>query len=121
MNVKLDENLPVSAASILTAAGHDVDTVEDERLTGEDDATVSRAATAVGRLILTLDRGFGDVQRYPPGTDAGIVVLRLDDQSAVSIRRTLVGFVTDVDLESLRGCVAVFRDGILRVRRPADH
>jgi hypothetical protein len=29
---KLDENLPVSAASVLAAAGHDVDTVPGEHL-----------------------------------------------------------------------------------------
>ena len=119
MRVKLDENLPVSAASIFAAGGHDVDTVEDEGLAGSDDPTVSRAATDEGRLVVTLDRGFGDTQRYPPGTHAGILVLRVDDQSAASVRRTLVTLVAATDLDALVGCVAVFRDGNLRVRRPA--
>lgn len=35
--VKLDENLPVSAASVLAAAGHDVDTVPGEQLAGRPD------------------------------------------------------------------------------------
>jgi predicted nuclease of predicted toxin-antitoxin system len=66
MKIKLDENLPRRAGSILTAAGHDVDSVDEEGLAGADDPTVSQAATADGRLIITMDRGFGDIQRYPP-------------------------------------------------------
>ncbi len=81
MRVKLDENLPVSAASIFAAAGHDVDTVGDEGLAGSDDPTVSRVATEAERLVVTLDRDFGDTQQYPPGSHAGILVLRLDDAS----------------------------------------
>lgn len=121
MRVKLDENLPVSAVLIFVAAGHDVDTVEDEGLAGSDDPTVSRVASEVERLVVTLDRGFGDTQRYPPGSHAGILVLRLDDQSAASIRRALSTLVAITDLDALAGCVAVFRDGSLRVRRPTDN
>jgi len=87
-------------------------------LAGCDDPTVSRAATDEQRLVVTLDRGFGDVQRCPPGSHAGILVLRVDDQSAASIRHALNTVVAATDLEALAGCVAVFRDGHLRVRRP---
>jgi Domain of unknown function (DUF5615) len=34
---KLDENLPVSSAAILTSVGHDVDTVTQEGLIGAPD------------------------------------------------------------------------------------
>ncbi len=119
MKIKLDENLPRSAKPVLAAAGHDVDSVEDEGLAGADDPTVSEAATAAERLIITLDRGFGDTQRYPPGSHAGILVLRVDDQSAASACATLTEVVASSDLEKLSGCVAVYRKGELRVRRPS--
>jgi hypothetical protein len=45
---KLDENLPVSAASVLAAAGHDVDTVPGEHLAGRPDQEVVVASTASG-------------------------------------------------------------------------
>jgi Domain of unknown function (DUF5615) len=38
VKVKLDENLPVSSAAILTGAGHDVDTVAQQGLIGEASA-----------------------------------------------------------------------------------
>jgi predicted nuclease of predicted toxin-antitoxin system len=121
VRVKLDENLPSSAASIFAEAGHEVDTVEDEGLAGSDDLTILRAASSERRLVVTLDRGFGDVQRYPPGTHAGILVVRIDDQSAASIRLALRDLVAATDLDSLAGSVAVVRDGNLRVRRPAPN
>lgn len=118
MKIKLDENLPGSAKAVLTGAGHDVDSVEDEGLAGADDPTVSAEATKVERLVITLDRGFGDTQRYPPGSHAGILVLRVDDQSAISVCATLGELIGSNEIEQLAGCVAVYRNGELRVRRP---
>ncbi|MEX2555661.1 MAG: DUF5615 family PIN-like protein [Actinomycetota bacterium] len=118
MKVKLDENLPRRGAPLLADAGHDVDSVHDEGLDGADDPTVSEVATAAGRLVITLDRGFGDIQRYPPGAHAGILVLRIDDQSAASVNEALGALVASTDLSDLGGCVAVYRNGDLRVRRP---
>jgi hypothetical protein len=79
-------------------------------------------ATADGRLLLTLDRGLGDIRAYPPGTHAGIVVVRLTHQSPRAIRDAIERISVTVDFADLRGCVAVWRDGELRVRRPyRDH
>ena len=57
MKFKLDENLPVSFAAILTSVGHDVDTVIQEGLIGAPDRDVVAAATEAGRILISLDRG----------------------------------------------------------------
>ena len=57
MKFKLDENLPVSSSAILTSTGHDVDTVIQEGLIGPPDQDVVAAATAAGRILISLDRG----------------------------------------------------------------
>ncbi len=93
MKIKLDENIPGAVAGILRSRGHDVDTVLEESLGGRDDPTVLRAAIDEGRLLLTLDRGFGDVRAYPPGTHPGIIVMRPADQrvpTVVAMVETLV-------------------------------
>jgi predicted nuclease of predicted toxin-antitoxin system len=71
---KLDENLPVSSAAILGGAGHDVDTVGQEGLSGALDLDVVVAATAAGRVLVSLDVGLADIRAYPPGSHAGIVL-----------------------------------------------
>ncbi|HWB66829.1 MAG TPA: DUF5615 family PIN-like protein [Mycobacteriales bacterium] len=118
MKVKLDENIPVSAASALAAQGHDVDTVHGEGLAGCDDAAVLRAATSAGRLLVTLDRGLGDIRRYPPGSHAGIVVVRVTDQSAAAVYDAVDRLARHPDLVALSGTVTILQDGLLRVRRP---
>lgn len=118
MKLKLDENVPQSAGAVLRGAGHEVDTVADEDLSGATDLAVSAAATRAGRLVLTLDRGFGDVRTYPPGAHSGILVLRVEDQSPSAILREIRHLAEHVDLDTLVGAVAVYRAGDLRVRRP---
>ena len=100
MKFKLDENLPVSSAAILTNVGHDVDTVTDEGLVGAPDRDVVAAATAAGRILVSLDRGLGDIRAYPPGSHAGIVVLRLTDQSATSATKAVSDLATLTDPDS---------------------
>ena len=87
--------------------GHDVDTVVDEGLGGGHDDDVVAKATAESRLLITLDRGLGDVRRYPPGSHGGILVLRVEDQSAQSVVSRLEGVVDHHAIEALSGAVAV--------------
>jgi predicted nuclease of predicted toxin-antitoxin system len=115
---KLDENLPVSSAAILTSAGHDVDTVAQEGLTGGADRDVVAAATGAGRILISLDRGLGDIRSYAPGSHSGIVVLRLTDQSAAAASKAVSDLATLADPDSLEGAVAVLQRGLLRIRHP---
>ena len=59
------------------------------------------------RMIVTLDRGFADIRRYPPGSHSGIVVLRLADESALASRSAVVQPLDNHDLE---GTVGLFPD-----------
>lgn len=118
MRLKLDENLPDSVIALLRRVDHDVDTARAEGLRGARDPVVLAGATADGRLLLTLDRGLGDIRAYPPGTHAGVLVIRLDHQSPRAIRHAVERIGASVDLDNLQGCIAVWRDGELRVRRP---
>ena len=76
MRLKLDENLGLRHAELLRQAGHEVDTVHDESLSGAADDAVLAAAWAADRALVTLDLDFADPLRFPPEATAGIVVLR---------------------------------------------
>ncbi len=116
MRFKLDENLPASSAAILETAGHDVDTVVDEGLTGAPDTDVVAAASAEGRILISLDRGLGDIRRYPPGSHAGIVVLRLTDQSPETVSKAIADLASVTEPASLTRANTVLQRGLLRIR-----
>jgi predicted nuclease of predicted toxin-antitoxin system len=113
---KLDENLPASAAEVLASVGHDTDTVTGEGLTGAPDQGVVAAATDAGRILITLGQGMGDIRAYPPGSHAGIIVLRLADQSAATVIQAISDLVSLTDRVSLTGAIAVLQRGLLRIR-----
>ena len=79
MKLKLDENLPGSAAPRLAALGFDVDTVLDEGLRGQSDDTVWAAAQREQRFLVTQDLDFSDLRRFAPGTHEGVLIVRLPD------------------------------------------
>jgi hypothetical protein len=109
---------PSRQPASLAAAGHDVDTVPGEHLTGRPDQDVVTASTAAKRALISLDVGLGDIRAYPPGSHAGIVILRLADQSAATVIEAIGDLASLAELESLAGAVAVLQGGLLRIRHP---
>jgi len=118
LKIKLDENIPTAVAILLRGRGIDVDTVLEESLGGRTDPEVLAAATQEDRLLITLDRGFGDVRAYPPGSHPGIIVLRPADQRVHTLTNMVETLIDSHEIESLAGCVTVIQRNMLRVRRP---
>lgn len=84
-HLKIDENLPAEAARVLGQGGHDAMTVKEQGLGGSDDALVAEVCRSEGRVVVTLDRGFGDLRRHPTQGTPGIVVLRPQTQDTTSV------------------------------------
>ena len=75
MKLKLDENLGLLGKSLLEADGHDVMTIAEQKMSGAADERIHEACRDEGRVLVTLDRDFGQTLRFPPEAGAGIVVL----------------------------------------------
>lgn len=113
--IKLDENMPDSAAETLRSAGHDVDRARDEGLAGVDDHAVLAAASAAGRVLVTLDLDFADVVRHPPAGTAGIVVLRPHDQSIGLVRQVVLMLARLLGQEEAHGRLWIVDESRLRI------
>lgn len=111
MKFKLDENLPVELVADLRDLGHDADTVVDEGLRGATDPTVVDAAFAADRILFTLDKGIGNLQRYPIDRHAGVVLFRPDSSG----RGAVAAFVR----ERLRRILMMDLTGRLTVVGPS--
>lgn len=117
MKLKLDENLPASAAPRLAALGYDVHTVLDESLGGKQDAVVWTAAQAEGRRLVTCDLDFSDARTFAPGTHSGILLVRLPDTEQWRAADHLVAWLSAPDAPSWQGCLVVATLHKVRVLR----
>ena len=76
MRFKVDENLPIEVVHALHSQGHKADGVYDEGLAGAADSLVLERARSENRILLTLDKGVGNVVAFPPDQYPGIVLFR---------------------------------------------
>jgi predicted nuclease of predicted toxin-antitoxin system len=100
---KVDENLPREAQALLLDAGHDAQTVHDERLVGGPDAKILDLSIDEDRVLVTLDLDFSDIRQYPPSRHRGVWVLRPRTQSIEN------------SLSVLRGALALAVTSRLRI------
>jgi predicted nuclease of predicted toxin-antitoxin system len=118
MRIKLDENLSRYLKPDLSALGHDAETVAEEGLLSQPDTVVGAAARRVERTLFTLDVGFADLRKYPPGAHPGIVVFRPVTMGPRTVNAFVLSFVRNADLEKLRGCLVIVAPDRVRVRCP---
>jgi predicted nuclease of predicted toxin-antitoxin system len=118
---KLDENLSRLAADLIHAAGHDAVTVASQGLRGAADETLFEVCRRESRALVTLDRDFGQVLRYPPAASAGIVVLEIGPRAT---HRALLDrvreFLALLNTRSPAGELWIVEPGRLRIRLPPD-
>ena len=118
MNIKLDENMPVRLARTLAKCGHQVDTVLQEGLKGQDDEQIWKAAQDAGRFLITQDLDISDTRRFAPGSHHGLLLVRLTNPG----RNALVQRVRDLflteDVAGWERCFVVLTEHKIRVLRP---
>jgi predicted nuclease of predicted toxin-antitoxin system len=116
MRFKLDEHLGYRSTRLFAEAGHEVETVFDEGLSGARDELVFEACIRENRCLLTPDLDFSDVVRFPPHKTAGIAVLRLPKGASLSL---LEKFVRDLfsllEVEPITGRLWIVEAGRIRV------
>lgn len=96
MTFLFDENFPVSATTVIEAAGHKAIGFADACRSGDDDETVFMVAQRLGAVILTSDRDFYHTLPFLHPMHHGIVVLSLRQPSRQSVCERLAWFLANV-------------------------
>jgi predicted nuclease of predicted toxin-antitoxin system len=113
---KVDENLPREAQALIADAGHDAQSVYDERLIGHSDARILDVCINEDRVLITLDLDFSDIRQYPPSTHRGVWVLRPETQSIENTLSVLKGALALVGDEPTASRLWIVEPGRVRIR-----
>lgn len=116
MKFKLDENVPTLVHATLVGLGHDAHTVAEEQLAGANDDAVLAASLAEGRVLITLDLDFSDIRAYPPGSHAGIWVLRPAAQTFRAVDRLVQAGFRLASTEVVHGQLWLIDERRIRIR-----
>ena len=115
--LKVDENLPREIADLLNAHGYDAVTLLDQGWSGVADDDLWERIQAEGRWLVTADKEFADLRLFPPGTHAGVVVLRSDEEGLDDYLRLAGAAVERFELDEIAGAVVVVNKRGVRIRR----
>lgn len=112
----LDENIGTLVEASLHRAGFDAVSVL-KTMRGASDADVIARALAENRIIITLDRDFGYLVHREAQNHAGVIYLRLNDESPKNIARILKKFARR--LPEIAGAFAKVAEDRIVIRRSA--
>ena len=120
MKIKLDENLPFRLRTPLDDLGHDVHTMYDEGLTGHPDNEIWERAQEESRFLITQDLDFSDSRRSAPGTQKGMLLVRLRSPARGTLTRRILELFRTENVLEWTGCFVVASERKIRVLRPAN-
>ena len=116
MRFLADENCDMAVVRALRNSGHDVALVKD-LCRGADDEAVAVLAQTERRILLTEDKGFGQIAQALTANGVGIVLLRFPtnarSQIGSDVERAVSGFAAQ-----LENAFVVIEPGQVRITKP---
>lgn len=118
MRFLVDADLPRSLASALRARGYDADDVRDLGLGGSVDEVILTYAVRNDYVLISGDKGFTNVLRFPLGSYPGIIVGRFRRHAlAPEKTRLLLRWIPTLDKNDIRGNLVIIQVKGIRIRR----
>ena len=71
-----DECTFFQTVQLIKKLGFDVERIQDLGMTGARDSDVFAKVQEKKAILITNDRGFGDIRTYPPSSHYGVIVLK---------------------------------------------
>jgi predicted nuclease of predicted toxin-antitoxin system len=97
--------------------GHDVATVYEQGLRGRDDSDIAEACRSEGRVLISLDLDFSDIQAFPPENYPGLIVLRLRSKGRGAVQSVFLRVISHLQHERISGRLWIVDEHRIRVHR----
>ena len=116
MKLLLDQGLPRSAASLLTAAGIDTVHVGDLGLSAAEDAVILQSGHEEGRTVVTLDADFHAILAMSGAIDPSVIRIRIEGLRAHNLVELLLTVIAQCTTDLERGAAVTVQSGRIRIR-----
>jgi len=115
----VDADLPRSLAMALRERGYVADDVRDLKLGNAPDDTVVEHAKEHSYTLVSADKGFTNVLRFPLGTHCGMIVARFPPHTPARAKtRLLLRWIPTLGEQDIRGNLLIIERKGIRIRRP---
>lgn len=112
MKFKLDENIPISAISLITEFGYsDIESVYSEQIAGIGDMGLRDVCLKEQRILITLDNDFTNRILHPKGSYYGVILIKSKSQGKKAILEILQKLMDIFEIEKVIDNVITF-DGL---------
>lgn len=116
MRFLIDENIFPLITSYIRKFGHDVKTAQESGLIKSPDDKIVDLAIKEKRTIITFDKHFGDILRYPPQNLFGIILIRIHPPILDHIFHAIDNLFKVYQADSFKGRLIVLSKTGYRVR-----
>ncbi|MBI4309080.1 MAG: DUF5615 family PIN-like protein [Candidatus Omnitrophica bacterium] len=116
MTFLIDADCPRSISFILREAGHTVVDIRDLDPATSDDA-IYDLVRKDSMILITRDKDFSNILRYPVPAHCGIILLRVHLLSVNDILNLVRYLLTKIPAEELLGCLTVVRKERIRIHK----
>lgn len=117
MHFLTDENVYEPMVEALRNLGHDVFDIKQEKLTGAADDEVYRLSQSQNRILISMDKDFTNILRYPPGRVAGIIVLKLYRMTVLEATTILIDAISQLSEDDIKHNLVIIDKNKTRIRR----
>lgn len=110
MKFLLDENISKTVTQRLRDAGFDVVHVRDVGLVGKLDEEIMATAVKENRVIITHDKDFGNILRFPLQKHDGVIMMRFRNQHPSNVATHLLNFLNHNKELQFRSRLIIMRE-----------
>ncbi|MBF0232221.1 MAG: DUF5615 family PIN-like protein [Desulfamplus sp.] len=114
MKFLIDVGVGKSVENYLHENGFDIKAVRDIDPAMPDEKII-RIAVFEQRMIVTMDKDFGELVYHSFMDHCGVLLLRLEDATVIE-KRKVMEFIIDNYLSRIQNCFCVFKNDKFRIR-----
>jgi predicted nuclease of predicted toxin-antitoxin system len=117
MSILIDHCVPQKFLRLLQTWGYNASLLTEHIAADSTDADVIALAQNLDAVLLTADLDFANILNYPPGSYAGIIVMRYDAAEEMALTHTLQQALEVLYRDSLRNILVIIEPTRYRIRR----